>query len=149
MLNRAEFVFLEWPRERNLLHRRVPVADEPHQTSRHPELANYKQTERMSASPVPSGSARPSAHLQEHTHTAPNALAHISAAGNAGMGSLSLWGNFHWLESILLWRARYISLLTSANPSSYSYGLLLQAFYVFSVNNRRNGDVSAFFYTFL
>lgn len=31
---------------------------------------------------------------------------------------------------------------------SYSYGLLLQA-HVFSVNNRRNGDVSASFYMFL
>ena len=43
----------------------------------------------------------------------------------------------------------YISLLTSAKPNSYSCGLLWEALYVFSGNNRGNGDVSVFFYTFL
>lgn len=69
------------------------------------------------------------------THTPLPMPWHVSAAGNAGMGSCSFWGNFRGLESISLWRAGYISLLTSAKPSSYCCGLLLQALYIFSVNN--------------
>lgn len=98
---------------------------------------------------MPSGSGRPSEGLQEHRHITPNALAHISAAGSSGIGSLSFWGNFHRLESVLLWRACYVSLLTSEKPSACSCGLLWQALYVFSVNHRGNGDASAFFYTLL
>lgn len=69
------------------------MIEEPCQTSGHPELAKYKQNERLPSPAcvpsVPFGSACPSAHLQEHKHTAPNALAHTCAPENAGMGSSS------------------------------------------------------------